>query len=250
MTDIQHKINKTDRQIFFSSQLKWVNDKTGVLSADNISSQITVATPPQFGGPEGEWSPEHFFLNSISSCFMTTYIAFAAKMNFSISDFNCSAIGQIEIVNGHYEFTHINLYPKIFVNDISLKEKATTAMEKTQKYCLITNSIKPAVLYHGEISVKPFRAEVKKSTGQKITSEKARQIGDSLGIDWKKYNLEEFRRGLEVEFEHGTETPETNITDDNIILTAKIAWAHLHEIPDYYTRLDRMEKEAEATQIL
>ena len=59
--------------------------------------------------------------------------------------------------------------------------------------------------------------------------------------DWK--NL---KKGLEVELEHGKKIAETNITNDDVYLTAKIAWAHLHEIPDYYTRLEKMEKEAEA----
>lgn len=246
MADVHHKTNKTDRQFFFSSELNWQKENTGISSAHDINTQIKVAAPPQFGGPEGEWSPEHLFLSALSSCLMTTYIAFTKKMDFTISDFSCTAIGQVEIVNGHYEFTHINLYPKIFIADISLKDKAALALEKAQKYCLISNSVKPAIIYHGEISVKPFSGEPAKTIRKKITAVQARQTGDRLGIDWNIFSFEEFRRGLEVELEHGTETPETNITNDDLILTAKIAWAHLHEMPDYYTRLDKMEKEAEA----
>lgn len=74
----------------------------------------------------------------------------------------------------------------------------------------------------------------------------ARGIGDRLGIDWTKVDLEQFRRGLEVEFEHGARDPETNVTNDDEVLTGKIAWAHLKEFPDYYTRLDRLEAEADA----
>ena len=80
---------------------------------------------------------------------------------------------------------------------------------------------------------------------QKIAVEEAQAIGAKLGIDWSKIDLEQFRRGLEVEFEHGAHDPETNVTSDDPILTGKIAWAHLKEIQDYYTRLDRMEAEAE-----
>ena len=57
-------------------------------------------------------------------------------------------------------------------------------------------------------------------------------------------NLEEFRMGLAVELEHGSADPETNVTNDDEVMTAKITWAHLKEIPDYYTRLLKMEKEA------
>jgi hypothetical protein len=77
-----------------------------------------------------------------------------------------------------------------------------------------------------------------------FTQEQARGVGDTLGIDWKTIDLEQFRRGLEVELEHGTRDPQTNVTGDNVIRTGKIAWAHLKEIRDYYTRLDRMETEA------
>ena len=80
---------------------------------------------------------------------------------------------------------------------------------------------------------------------KKITTEEARAIGTNLGIRWPEVDLEEFRRGLEVEFEHGSHDPETNVTNDDPVLTGKIAWAHLKELPDYYTRLDRMEAEAE-----
>jgi hypothetical protein len=78
-----------------------------------------------------------------------------------------------------------------------------------------------------------------------VTSEEARSIGGKLGIDWAKVDLQEFRRGLEVELEHGSHDPETDVTHDDPLLTGKIAWAHLKEIPDYYTRLDKMEAEAE-----
>lgn len=78
-----------------------------------------------------------------------------------------------------------------------------------------------------------------------VSLDGARVIGNQLGIDWSLINIDQFRRGLEVEFEHGSHDSETNVTNDDPILTGKIAWAHLKEIPDYYTRLDQMEAEAE-----
>ncbi len=82
--------------------------------------------------------------------------------------------------------------------------------------------------------------------GKSFTVEEARVVGDKIGVDWKKININEFKRGLEVEFEHGSQWgDETNITNDDPEITGKIAWAHLKEIPDYYTRLDKMEAEAE-----
>jgi hypothetical protein len=81
---------------------------------------------------------------------------------------------------------------------------------------------------------------------RRVGAEEAQQVGASLGIDWKKIDLEQFRRGLEVELEHGARDPETNVTSDDLSLTGKIAWAHLKEFPDYYTRLDKLEAEADA----
>lgn len=79
---------------------------------------------------------------------------------------------------------------------------------------------------------------------RKFTSEEAKWAGDQLGIDWNKIDIEQFRMGLEVELEHGSIDPVTNVTNDDLAMTAKIALAHLKEIPDYYTRLKKMEADA------
>lgn len=81
-----------------------------------------------------------------------------------------------------------------------------------------------------------------------FTSEQAKKIGETLGIDWGKFDVEQFRMGLEVELEHGSRDPSTNVTSDDPVQTGKIALAHLNEFPDYYTRLMKMETEAKAAQ--
>jgi hypothetical protein len=79
-----------------------------------------------------------------------------------------------------------------------------------------------------------------------VSAEEARRFGSEIGIDWAAapFDVEQFRMGMEVEFEHGSHDPQTNVTNDDPVLTAKIALAHLKELPDYYTRLKRMEAEA------
>jgi hypothetical protein len=84
------------------------------------------------------------------------------------------------------------------------------------------------------------------STERRFEAAEAKEIGDALGVDWGKVNLEQFRMGLEVELEHGARDPETNVTNNDPLLTGKIALAHLKEFPDYYTRLATMEADAEA----
>lgn len=84
------------------------------------------------------------------------------------------------------------------------------------------------------------------SVAKHFTSGEAKKIGESLGIDWSQFDVEQFRMGMDVELEHGTVDTNTNVTDDDPLKTGKIALAHLNEFPDYYTRLYKMEEEAEA----
>ena len=77
-----------------------------------------------------------------------------------------------------------------------------------------------------------------------VGGEEARRIGIGLGVDRDTIDLEQFRRGLEVELEHGAGDAQTNVTNDDMVTTGKIAWAHLKGFPDYYTRLDKLEAEA------
>jgi DNA-directed RNA polymerase alpha subunit len=86
------------------------------------------------------------------------------------------------------------------------------------------------------------------SEKQVFTAEQARAAGEQIGIDWasSRFDVEQLRMGMDVELEHGTQDPETNVTNDDVVVTAKIARAHLNEFPDYYTRLAVMEGDADA----
>jgi hypothetical protein len=78
-----------------------------------------------------------------------------------------------------------------------------------------------------------------------FSAEAAKQTGEALGIKWDKFDVDQFRRGMDVELEHGLIDPSTNVTNDDPVVTGKIALAHLNEFPDYYDRLEKMEKEAD-----
>ncbi len=80
---------------------------------------------------------------------------------------------------------------------------------------------------------------------KRFAAEEAKKIGKALGIDWKNFDVEQFRMGLDVELEHGLRDPKTNVTNDDPIMIGKIALAHLNEFSDYYTRLKKLEEEAE-----
>jgi len=81
---------------------------------------------------------------------------------------------------------------------------------------------------------------------KKFTKAEAKKIGEQLGVTWDKFDVDQFRSGMDVELEHGTVDKNTNVSNDNPLITGKIALAHLNEIPDYYDRLEKLEKEGDA----
>jgi Protein of unknown function (DUF5661) len=86
------------------------------------------------------------------------------------------------------------------------------------------------------------------SPAEHFSAEQAREVGEQIGIDWDSapFDIEQFRAGMDVELEHGKHDPATDVTGDDSIITGKIALAHLNEFADYYTRLAKMEAEAES----
>jgi hypothetical protein len=78
-----------------------------------------------------------------------------------------------------------------------------------------------------------------------FNTEEALSIAKYLNVNLDKYDVEQFRIGLNVELEHGRVNEFTDITNDDPILTGKITLAHLNEFPDYYKRLTNMEEDAE-----
>jgi peroxiredoxin-like protein len=151
MTTINQTSSKHDKTFNFEINLDWLGNKRGILTANDVKDTLRVALPKAFGGLGNEWSPEHLFLGSISSCFMTTYLVFADKMGFDISHLETHADGRVELVDGRYEFTQINIHAKIFIPDESLREKSLLALAKAQKYCLVSNSVKATISHNAEI---------------------------------------------------------------------------------------------------
>jgi len=140
-----------NKNLFFEVSLNWIEKKKGLLASSDTEGVLHVGTPPAFGGEGKPWTPEHLFLGSLSSCFMTTFLAFADKADLPILHFACPVIGQIGIKGGKYRFLSIDLYPRIILEQDSLKEKALKVLEKTHEYCIISNSISAPVYYHSEV---------------------------------------------------------------------------------------------------
>ena len=80
---------------------------------------------------------------------------------------------------------------------------------------------------------------------KEFIAKEAEAIGFKLRVKWDKFDVDQFKRGMNVELEHGKMDPDTNVSNDDPLITGKITLAHLKESPDYYDRLEKMEKEAD-----
>lgn len=134
----------------YNVNLKWNAERVGEVSSPELNSKIEVATPPQFPkGVEGIWSPEHFFTAAVNSCFMTTFLAIAENSRLEFKEFNCKAVGILDQVDGKYLMTEVILSPTLVINREEDKEKALRVLDKSEKACLISNSI------NSKVSLKP-----------------------------------------------------------------------------------------------
>ncbi len=138
----------------YNVNLKWSSDRVGEVSSPELNSKIEVATPPQFPkGVEGVWSPEHFYTAAVNSCFMTTFLAIAENSRLEFKEFNCNAVGVLDQVDGKYLMTEVVLNPTLVITKEEDKEKALRVLDKSEKACLISNSINSKVSLNPIVTV-------------------------------------------------------------------------------------------------
>lgn len=138
----------------YNVNLKWNADRVGEVSSPELNSKIEVATPPQFPkGVEGIWSPEHFFTAAVNSCFMTTFLAIAENSRLEFKEFTCNAVGMLDQVEGKYLMTEVILNPTLVITKEEDKEKALRVLDKSEKACLISNSINSKVSLNPIVTV-------------------------------------------------------------------------------------------------
>lgn len=138
----------------YDVELNWGEGRQGTLSSDKLNDTIEVATPPEFpGGVEGIWSPEHLFVASVSSCFMTTFGAIAEYSKLNYEGLKVPATGTMSNESGKFVMTEIILRPELVIMDEDQKEKALRILQKAEEACLITRSIKTEVKLEPEVLV-------------------------------------------------------------------------------------------------
>lgn len=136
---------------YYNVNVEWKNDRLGKLTSPELEQTIEVATPPQFNkGIEGVWSPEHLFTAAVSSCFMTTFLAIAENSKLEFDSFSCSSKGKLEQIEGKFLMSEVILEPKLKITNSNDIEKAGRILEKSEKACLISNSV------NSKITLKPI----------------------------------------------------------------------------------------------
>jgi len=128
----------------YQTTVKWTEQRKGVMSCAG-KPELQVATPPEFKGHEGIWSPEDLFVASANVCLMTTFLAVAERAGLAFSSYDSTAEGRLELVNGKFQFTAITIRPSITLKSEEDVVKAKELIEKAERNCLISNSMKATV---------------------------------------------------------------------------------------------------------
>lgn len=128
----------------YRTSVRWTEQRKGVISCAG-KPDVQVATPPEFKGHEGIWSPEDLFVASVNVCTMSTFLAFADRAGYKFHGYESEAEGRLELVDGKFQFTSVILRPRLTLAPGGDPVKAKEFLEKAESHCLISNSIKASV---------------------------------------------------------------------------------------------------------
>src|SRR5215471_16492979 len=133
---------------YYDVDLNWETDRRGVMSSPVLNDEIAVATPPEFPqGMPGIWSPEHLLVAAVNSCLMTTFLAIAENSKLQFLNFESNADGKLEKVDDKLMISEIVLSPVVTIVNEADSEKALRILHKSEAACLISNSVKSAIVF-------------------------------------------------------------------------------------------------------
>ena len=141
------------KQFIYRNSLRWLDQRRGLLSCPD-KPDIKIATPPEFKGHSGIWTPEELFIASVNTCIMTTFLHFADKQGLKFLGYESDAEGILEKVEDKFMFSKIIVKPKILVNSNNEVKKAKNLIELSSQHCLISNSIKSEVILEANIGAR------------------------------------------------------------------------------------------------
>ncbi|MDR4478235.1 MAG: OsmC family protein [Nitrospira sp.] len=135
----------------YRTAVKWTEQKKGVITCDG-KPEIQVATPPEFKGHDGIWSPEDLYVAAANACVMTTFLAVAERAGLTFTAYQCEAEGRLELVDGKFQVTTITVRPHITLQSGTDAAKAKELIEKAEANCLISNSMKTRMILEPTIT--------------------------------------------------------------------------------------------------
>jgi len=142
-----------ENKYFYATEIEWTGHREGNLCAPGLPD-LKVDAPPEFKGHEGVWTPEHFFVAAVNSCFMTTFAAIAENSKLEFVSLKTAAKGKLEKLEGQgFIMTEIVLRPQLVISHAGDAERAARILEKAERNCLISNSVKTKVFLEPELSV-------------------------------------------------------------------------------------------------
>lgn len=136
---------------FYETEVQWTERRRGEVRSPELPG-LQVAAPPEFQGEKGSWTPEHLYVASVNSCFVITFLAIAQNSKLEVVSFSAAARGKLEKVEGAgYQVTEIAIRPRLVVRSNRDLERAGRILEKAEKNCLISNSIKTVIRLEPQI---------------------------------------------------------------------------------------------------
>jgi len=135
----------------YRTSLKWTERKMGLLYSPG-KPELQVATPPEFKGHEGIWSPEDLFVASVNVCVMSTFLAFAERAGLAFASYESDAEGRVELVAGKLQVTSLILTPRVTVQSREEVDRAKELLTKAESNCLISNSVKSHIMMNPTVS--------------------------------------------------------------------------------------------------
>ena len=147
------KIRVKSKMFRYGVQVRWKSEKRGVLLSEG-KPELEVASPPEFKGHPGVWTPEDLLVSAVNSCTMMTFLSSVARKEISLVSFECDATGTLEMADGKFRFTRIVLRPRIVVERPEDSERARAAFLEAEAGCLVTNSLLTVVEGEPQITVR------------------------------------------------------------------------------------------------
>jgi len=139
------------REYTYRTSLRWDGERRGTLSAEGLFD-LPVATPPEFGGHEGAWTPEHLIVATVQSCLLTTFLYYTNRMGIELVSYSSEAEGLLEMAPDGAAFTRFHVKPRVVVASGDQVAAAREALDKAETACLITASVTGRVTAEGEVT--------------------------------------------------------------------------------------------------